>query len=529
MIKIARIVAALTVALALGCAAPPAERALRYRMPEDPPTLDPFRPADNNSNVYLYLVFDGLVEFQPGSTEVRPAVAESWTISPDGLTYTFKLREGVRFHNGREVRSDDVVYSIRRALSPKSGSAKGDYFEALRGKDAFWSGRSEELTGVAAPDSRTVVMTLEHPYGPFLTVLASEAGSIVPREVYDDPAKGYLRHPVGCGPYRFEAWTQGVSITLSRFPDHWKARPPGGVGRIVVRFLKSSTTAMEEYRAGNLDFTQELPPGQRGLVMKQLPDHFHNSPLLSIMYVGFNHAAGPFRDSILLRRAVSHAIDRQYIVRVLQQGKDTLATSLLPPGMLGHDPGRAGLVYDPDLAARLLAEAGYPGGRGLPELIYRSNSTLAFERIAEKISTDLAAIGLKVRPDMSDFPAFLEAMSTGSPEPPKAAIFRMTYFADWPDTDNFVATQFGTGALYNLGRLSNPDLDGLLDVARRETDTARREELYRQADTTLMQGAHLVPIYWYGEDLLANPKIGNLKLSPLGSFGIPWEEVTLSE
>jgi len=508
-----------------GCAPapPPAPSTLTYRAAEDPPTLDPFRAGDDNSLVYIHLINDGLVEYVPGTVDVRPAVAESWTLSPDGLTYTFRLRRGVRFHNGREVTAQDVVYSLRRALTPGTHSSKATFLAMLKGAADFSAGRATDLPGVASPDPATIVCTLEYPYGSFLTILAGEAGSIVPHEVYDDPSQAYLKHPVGCGPYRFESWEPKVSLALSRFPDHWTKAPAGGIERILFRMIFDSTTALEEYKTGGVDFTQEIPPGQRQEVARSLPKDLHSGTRLSIFYVGFNHRASLFKDHPLLRRALLHAIDTEFIVRVLDEGKDTVASGVIPPGLLGHRPGGAP-AYDPDLAARLLAEAGFPKGRGLPELTYVTNDTTGFRQIAERIQSDWARIGVKTALQMSDFAAFMKALEAFKTD--TAAVYRFTWFADWPDPDSFVTAQFGTGGVGNYGLYSSAALDQLLDQGRREPDPAQRDALYRKADTMLMEDAALIPLYWYGQDVLLKPRFTGLKLSPLGVFGIPWEEVT---
>jgi len=511
-------------------AAPAPEQTLRYRLPEDPPTLDPFQAGNDNSLVYVYLLFDGLVEFVPGTLDVRPAVAASWTVSADGRVYTFTLRPGVKFHNGREVTSDDVIYSVRRALTADTQSGKDSFFEALAGKQAFWTGESPDLPGVAAPDPATVVFTLDYPFEPFLSVLASEAGSILPREVYSDPDKGYLRHPVGCGPYRFEDWRPGISLDLVRFADHWKQAPPGAIDRIAFRFIKNASTAMEEYRAGGIDFTQEIPPGQREAIRAEMPDEFHNWPRLSVFYFGFNHAAGPFAGNLLLRRAVAHAVDRDFIVRVLQEGKDVVASGVITPGMLGFDPDRRPPEYDLELAGRLLAEAGYPGGEGLPEIVYLSNETEGFRRIGERLESDLSRVGIRLRVKMLDFGAFLQSLTSGATAgaggAPAFGMYRMNWYADYPDPDNFVGMQFATGAGGNFGRYANPEFDRLIEEGRRERDAARRADLYRRADDLLIEDAALVPIYWYGQDVLLKPSFSGLKPSPLGPFGIAWEEMT---
>ncbi len=529
--------AALALALLASCAtttdqtpATDEGRTLHYRMPEDPPSLDPFRAGDDNSLVYVYLIFDGLVEFVPGTLEVRPAVAQSWTVSDDGKTYTFTLRPGVKFHNGREVTADDVVWSVRRALSQDAQSGKDSFFEALEGKEAFWSGSSEELPGVSAPDPHTVVFRLAYPFEPFLSILASEAGSILPREVYADPDKGYQRHPVGCGPYRFESWQPGISLDLKRFTGHWKPAPDKGIDEIAFRFIKSASTAMEQYRAGGIDFTQEIPPGQREAIRAEMPDQFHNWPRLSIFYFGFDHAAGPFAGQPLLRQAVLHAVDRDFMVRVLQEGKDLVASGVITPGMTGFDPDREPPAYDPDLSKRLLAQAGHPNGEGLPEIVYLSNETEGFRRIGERLESDLARVGIRLRVKMLDFGAFLQALTTGAApeggEAPAFGLYRMNWYADYPDPDNFLGMQFATGAGGNFGRYSNPAFDRLIDEGRRERNADRRAAIYRQADTILLEDAALVPVYWYGQDIMLKPWFTGLEPSPLGAFGIAWEEMT---
>ncbi|HKY33666.1 MAG TPA: ABC transporter substrate-binding protein [Candidatus Polarisedimenticolia bacterium] len=513
-------------ALAASCASPeqPPEGRLRYRMPTDPPTLDPFQAGDDNSLVYAYLIFDGLVEFVPGSTAVRPAVASSWTVSTDGLTYTFSLRPGVRFHDGRPVTARDVVYSARRALTPKT-SAKDGFFEALAGKHAFWTGASPDLAGVRALDDRTVAFTLAHPYGPFLTVLASEAGSILPEEVYSAPSQSWLQTPVGCGPYRLAARQPGVSLTLERFEGHWKAAPEGALRTLEFRIIHDASTALAEYRAGGIDFTQEIPPGHRAAVREELASHFHNSSRLSLFYFGFNHAAPPFGGNATLRRAVAHAVDRDFIVRVLQEEKDLPAAGVITPAMLGHDPERRPVAHDPGLSSRLLAEAGHPEGRGLPEIDYLTNDTESFRRIADRLQADLARVGIRIRIKTMDLGAFIAALSAGGEAHAGMGLFRMNWYADWPDPDNFLGLQFSTGASGNFGRYSNPVFDELIAAGRREPDATRRGLLYRQADTLLIQDAALVPVYWYGQDALLRPSFRGMTLSPLGTFAIAWEEV----
>jgi len=344
--------------------------------------------------------------------------------------------------------------------------------------------------------------------------------------VYDDPARGWLQHPVGCGPFRLVDRKPNESITLARFTEHWKRSPhAGGINRIEVRIIRDSSTATEEYRAGHIDFSQEIAPGQRAAMRRDFPAHLHTAPRHSVFYLGFNHAAPPFAGHIALRRAVSHAIDSAFIVRVLGEEKDLVASGVITPGMLGYDPARKPPAFNPDLAAQLLTEAGYPEGRGLPPLTYLSNDTPGFRRIGDRVSADLARIGIRVNTTWMDLGAFLQALTAPPGQGTAMAMFRMNWYADWPDPDNLLGLQFATGAGGNFGHYSNAAFDDLIARGRREPDRAARETIYRQADTLLLDDAALVPIYWYGQDVLLRPEYTGMKLSPLGTFGIAWEEV----
>jgi peptide/nickel transport system substrate-binding protein/oligopeptide transport system substrate-binding protein len=526
-----RLIAALAAALAAAgvpAAAPDARGYLIYRMPDDPPTLDPIRASEENSAVYVVNLFDGLVEFAPGGVEIVPAVAESWTVSPDGLTYTFRLRKGVKFHGGREVAAADVVYSLKRVLDPGSQSNFRPFLELVRGAAAYAAGKSSDLPGLAAPDPATVRIVLERPFGPFLSVLASQAGSIVPPEVYADPNEGYLGRPVGCGPFRFESWDRGVSLSLAAFPGHWKGRP--GLPGVTFRFISDAATALEEYRSGGLDLTNEVPAGRRDEIRTTLASDYRVWPRLAVATLSFNHRIPPFEGNAALRRAAACTVDRDRIARVLQNGKDRPATRLLPPEMLGHAAEPGPIRYDLAEARRLLAEAGHPEGRGLPEFTYLTPSNEAIVRWSQAILADLKAAGFKVRLKTLDFGAYTAAIQGAGEEGPPAALFNLIWFADYPDPDNFLRLLLHSGVAStagNFGRYRNAEVDRLLEEARHVTDPAARAELYRKAEDLALAEAALVPIYHYGDDALVKPNVAGLRPSPLGDYAIPLELLRL--
>jgi len=493
---------------------------MRYRMPSEPPTLDPHQSNDENSMLYIVNLFDGLVDLEPGGTAVVPALAESWTISPDGRTYTFKLRKGITFHNGRAIAADDVVYSLKRALDPKTHAPLAGNFGFIEGAKEFSEGKGAELPGVGAPDPGTVVIRLEHPYGPFLSLLTAPVGSVVPREAYDDPDRDYLRNPVGSGPFRFESWESGVSIKMAAFAGYWKGAP--GLAGIDVRFIPDVTTAFEEYKTGGLDFDNEVPPGQRELARANLPGEYHAWPKLAIAAVGFNMTKEPFKGNLTLRRAFEFAVDRDRIANVLQEGKDQPAGTLIPPGLVGHAEGEPPYRYDPEEAKRLLAESGHPGGKGLRELVYLTPVNESIRRYAEAVQGDLAQIGVKVQVKSMDFTAFV-TLATSPQGVESVDLFQEIYYADYPDPDGLLwpllhSSSFAAG---NFGHYASPEVDRLLEEGRVEADQAKRADIYRQVDAKAMEDASMIPIYFFGDDALLKPYIEGFRPSPMGDAGVP--------
>jgi ABC-type transport system substrate-binding protein len=506
---------------ACGTDAPPGDGYLRYRMREEPKSLDPHDANDENALLYIFNVFDGLVEFKPGSLEIAPAVAESWEVSEDALTYTFRLREGVRFHNGREVTADDVIYSLKRALNPKNRANPRTVLTAIRGAADFVSGESPDLSGATAPDPRTVVLALERPSHPFISALATQTGSIVPKEIYDDPEKGYLRHPVGCGPFRFEAYESGLHLKMAAFAGHWKGAP--AIPGITVRIIPDVNTAFLEYRTGGLEITNEVPPGQRVKVREEMASEYLLRQRISTAYVLLNHASGPLSDNPTLRRALNFAVDRERIATVLQEGKDIATSRILPAELLGGSPAPVPYRHDPDQARRLLAEAGYPEGEGLPELTLLTSINESIRRYAVSIQSDLAQIGVQVRLDSLEFSAYLDALIGTPEEGPSVDMVTLIWFADYPDPEAVLGSIFHSSSPGNFSKYHNPEADRLLDEAGAESDPARRRELYLKVEEFILADGGVLPLYHQGDDMLVKPNVTNIRQSPLGDFAIPLE------
>ena len=525
--KLRSIVGCVLLLVIASCTRAPDDRAggmvFRTRLNEDPPDMDPVRSRDTTSGAILFEIFDGLVELDQSDLTIAPAVAARWDISADGRTYTFHLRDGVRFHNGREVTAADAVYSFERAMKPANRPGKPWVFDPVLGVEEFRRGESDHVVGLEALDDRTLRVTLSRPYGPFLSLLVQEQASLVPREVYEDPDRGYLRHPVGCGPFRLDSWVPGQSLTLEAFRDYYGEGPH--VARVIYRIIQSQDTALQEYRAGGLEMTDEVPSGQRRVLQAEMGEQYRQWPQLAIRSIALNHARPPFAGNLALRRAVNHAVDREYILRVLNEGKDVPLAGVIPPGLPSHDPGLRGYDYDPGRARSYLIEAGYPGGEGLPELTLLHITNEGHRRICERIAADLAAVGIRVRPRNLEFAAYLAAITGTTDTPPEAEMIYFNWSGDFPDAYNFLFPNLhsaNAGPAGNYSRYVNPEFDRLLDASIVEIEPEKRWELYRQAERVAVEDAAWVFFYSFRDEALVRPEVEGLVLWVTMPFRSTW-------
>jgi peptide/nickel transport system substrate-binding protein/oligopeptide transport system substrate-binding protein len=513
-----------------GCpAAPPkpAEQVFRFRLHEDPPTLDPALQTDNLSEAIVTNVFRGLVSMAPDTLEVQPAVARSWTVSPDGLTYTFTLRDDVRFHNDRRATADDVVWSFRRLMAKETRSPRRFLLEPLVGATAFEEGKTEEFPGVSAPDPSTVVLRLDKPFAPFLGMLTMAGASILPREVYGDPAKGYLRAPVGCGPFRFARWEAGSLIELLAFDHYFGGRP--ALDRVQVRIIDNQVTAFQEYLAGGLDSLDEVPNDVPDAVKPEVLRY----PYLGIGYIGFNLDRAPFKGNAALRQALNYAVDKEHLWNVLMPGSNTPGRGLIPPGVPGYDPQLPGYPHDEAKARSLLARAGYPAGRGLEPISLWYNTSEDNRRIAEAVQADLRAVDVPVTLREVDFAAYIKAVEGSASAPGEAQMFRFGWSLDYPDADavlRLLLHSKNVGPNGNFSRYRNPEFDRLTDEALTLTDPAARALDYRRAERiAVMDDAVMLFLNYYGSMTLFKPYVKGVVPTPLGEFRIPLERLHLEK
>jgi ABC-type transport system substrate-binding protein len=426
-------------------------------------TLDPHVGYDWQNWSVIKSIFDGLMDYKPGTTELEPDLAESFTVSDDGLTYTFTLREGLKFHNGRPVTSADVKYSLERAINPATQSPGGGYFGMIKGYDDVSGGKAAELAGVATPDDRTVVITLTRPDATFLHLMAINFSYVVPKEEVEKAGADWGKQPLGTGAFKFVEWTPGQRIVLERYPDYFRKGVPY-LDRLTFEFGQDPTVAVLRLKKGEVDIVGDgIPPAQFAEVMADPA----NKELIAVGeqlhtgYVTMNVTQAPF-DNPKVRQAVNMAINKDRIVRLINN-RGAPASQALPPAMPGYNPDNKGYAYDPEGAKKLLSEA---GSADITTELYAMNVD-PNPRIAQAIQQDLAAVGIKA--EIRSLAQAEVIAAGGAGKAPMIWSGGMAWIADFPDPANFYYGILGcAGAVeggWNWSKYCNKDLDSRAEKA----------------------------------------------------------------
>ncbi|MFZ2956138.1 MAG: peptide ABC transporter substrate-binding protein [Candidatus Ozemobacteraceae bacterium] len=504
----------------------------RRAFPSPVLTLDPRSIGDSFSHEVCRQMFDGLVEFDPDA-HVVPAIAESWQISSDRLTYTMKLRSGVRFHaihgsdgrptknGGRLVTAEDVSHTFHRLLNPQDHIPRSRLFWVIRGARAFAEGSAPDITGIKVLASDSLAISLEKPFAPFLSLLALPAAFIVPKEDAENPDFG--TDPVGTGPFLWGG-KQAETMVLKANPNYFRGKPY--LDRIDFLLIKEEKDSFAMFKRGELMQTNVPDPEYKNI--KSDP---YWSALLQetsrwgTYYLGMNVTKPPF-DNVKVRQAINFAIDRETIVKLILNDRARVARGVLPPGIMGYNPALRGYTYDPERAKRLLAEAGYPGGKGFPEISLQFNRDPSHTRSSEYILANLRDIGITCLLKEVEFPEHIKAVENGD-----VGFFRMGWTVDYPDPDNFLYTLFYSGNIGregNFAHYSNPKVDELVDRARFEIDPKERIPLYQRAEQMIVEEAPWVFIYHYTLHILPQANVRGLRLTPMGAPFILYRQIWLA-
>lgn len=474
---------------------------------DDLATLDPAIGYDWTNWPAEKMVFDGLLDYDK-TTNLEPRLAEGMPqVSADARVYTFTLKKGVKFHNGRELKAEDVAYTITRVLDPKTKSPGAGFYTGIAGAQEFMDGKATSVAGIKVKDDYTIEFTLTQPDVTFLNKMALNFAFIVPKEEVDKWGDNFGHHPVGTGPFLFKDWVSGQQLTFEKNPNYFMPGLPK-LDKVTIQVGVAPEVALLRVEKGELDLMGDPIPAAEYARIKDDPawkDRLTTQPQVSTIYVAINTQMKPF-DDVRVRRALNMAIDKERIVK-LMGGRGTVANQILPPLMPGYDKSYQGYPYDPEGAKKLLAEAGYPNGF---ETTMEAISTDPQPKLAESIQQDLAKVGIKM--NLRTLAASTVIDDAGTPKKvPLVWSGGLAWIQDYPDPDDFYGPILGSSSAvqggWNWSWYANPDADKLADQARGMTDKAARMQVIQQLFKKLMDDAVWVPVYNGQYDIAHSEKL----------------------
>ncbi len=480
----------------------------RYNEDGNITSLDPIY-ARNQANIWATSqIFNSLVQLDT-ALNVVPDIAHSWQISEDGLLYTFFLRDDVYFHDsevfaqgkGRRVVAEDFAYSLSRLTDPSLSSPGNWVMNAVqrRPDGSLW---------VEAVEDTILEIRLSEPFPPMLGLLCMQYCSAVPREAVEKYGQDFRKKPVGTGPFYFKYWKEGTRLVLRKNPDYfefYKGERLPFLDAISISFIIDRQTAFLEFIKGNLDILTRVDASYKdelltpaGEIQQKHQEHFYKrtGSFLNTEYLGFFMGEGTAMNELQqrkVRQAINFGFDRSRMLQYLRNNIGTPAyAGFVPVGMPGFYENKGGFSFNPDKARRLLAEAGFPGGEGLPAIELATTSQ--YMDISQYIQHELARLGIRMQINVMPPATLREMMAKG-----EAPFFRGSWIADYPDAENYLAlfyTPNHSPAGPNYTHFSNAHFDELYERARLEVVDSVRFALYRQMDSIVIVEAPVIPLYY---------------------------------
>ena len=498
----------------------------RYNESAGIATLDPAFAKDQALIWGCSQLYNGLVRLDE-QLQVQPCIAQSWDISPDGLTYTFVLRHDVRFHKNelfgtsdstRCVTAADFSYSFGRILDPDIASP---------GRWIF-----SEVRDFEAPNDSTFVIHLKQPFGPFLSLLGMAYCSVVPHEVVEHYGTDFRQHPCGTGPFYMQLWKENVKLVLRRNQHYFErdslGRPLPYLDAVAVTFIVDKQTTFLEFVKGNLDFMNSLDASYKdGLLTRtgQLKAKYADridmvsTPFLNTEYLGFRmeEPESPLHDR-RIRQAINYGFDRTKMMKYLRNGIGAPGTGgMVPCGLPGFDTvSHYGYSYNPQKALALLQEAGYPHGQGLPTLTL--STTSSYLDLCKYIQQQLGLLGINIKVDVNPPAALREQIAQGH-----SAWFRGSWIADYPDAENYLSLFYSPNRCpdgANYTRFRNAAYDKAYLKAKQATNEQERIHLYRQMDSLVMQESPVVVLYYDQVLHFTHKNVHNLRSNAMNALDL---------
>ncbi len=472
----------------------------------EPKSMDPQVVTAVNDFRILVNVYDGLLRYKTGTLEVEPALAESWEISADGLIYTFKLRDGVRFHDGTPFNAEAVKFTFDRMLDESHPFHDTGPFPL----SFFFS----SVASTDVVDDLTVRFTLSEPYAPFLSNLAYPPGLIVSPTAVETHGAEYGRNPSGTGPFLFSVWESNRQVALERNTNYRDGAPP--LRGVVFRPITDANARVSEMLSGGIDMMVEVPPDNAAMFDADAEFLLHEQAGPHLWFLILNLREPPF-DDVRMRQAINYAIDKQSLVDNVLQGTATVATGPTPAAFSwAYNDTLEPYPHDPDKARELIQEAGYGDGAEIVFYVTEGGSGMLDPiPMGTAIQADLAAVGIDAKIETYEWNTFLSRVNPGLEG--KAAMAEMAWMTNDPDTLPFLALR--TSAMpeeggFNSGYYSNPQVDELLEAARRSTDQAERARLYRDMQQIVYEDAPWAFIASWKQNAVTTANVGNFQLEP---------------
>jgi oligopeptide transport system substrate-binding protein len=491
-------------------------------------SLDPAFSRNQNAMWMTNQIFNGLVQIDSALNTV-PAIAKTWQISADGMIYTFNLRDDVYFHDdplflkgkGRKVIASDFAYSFYRLIDPKVGSSGGWIF----------SDKVKDANSFKAVNDTTFQVMLTKPSPAFMKILAIQYCSVVPKEIVEHYGKDFRSHPVGTGPFKFKYWKEDEILVLLKNEHYWekdvKQQRLPYLDAVKASFISDKQSAFMNFIKKELDFFDKVDGSYRddiltksGKMTSKYKGKFHltKGAYLCTEYVGIlvDTNLAMVKNSPLrfkkVRQAINYAIDKPKLIKYLRNGVGIPATSgFVPDGMPGFDSTKVkGYHYDPDKASRLLAEAGFPDGKGMPQVTLNTSTT--YKDLIEFIQGELNAIGIKVKVDASPSASLRDLMSKN-----EVNFFRGSWIADYPDAENYLAVFYSKNKVPNGPNYTayyNKEFDKLFEQSYYVSNNQERFKLYQKMDNMVMENGNMVPIFYDQSVIMTQNNITGYVINP---------------
>jgi len=495
--------------------------------------LDPAFETDGNSFMICDNVFDQLVLYADESTEIVPGLATDWKVSEDGLTYTFNLRKGVKFHDGTDMNADAVVFSIGRMMKEKNVKfvGKGWDFPTKQPPAEYWLSMEMDDTigSIEAVDDHTVVFKLKRREAPFIANMAMDFAAIVSPTAVLKFGEDFRSNPVGTGPYKFVKWIKDDRIILEANPDYWDGRPY--LDQVIFRSIPDNSVRFLELKTGNIDICQFPNPEDIDLAKKDDSLKLVSQPGMNIGYVSFNHTKPLWQDK-RIRQALAYAINKKAIVDNIYYGLGQVAKNTIPPTMWSYNDDIQDYPYDPEMAKKLLAEAGFDAKlkeAGQTKITlwsmpvarpYNPNGM----KVGEAIQADLKKVGIDVELVTFEWGTYLKQQRT---QPPEMDLFQLGWTGDNGDPDNFLAVLLDGLADPNVRtQWKNEEYHDIILKAKQALTKEERIQLYRKAQELIHEDVPLINI---AHSLVVWPlkkSVMNFKLHPTASIRMHkvWKE-----